>query len=165
MKQYIKEIRSHHHSFLFFMCDDLSFINTMQKTLKPSQKNVSMPRMDERKLHTQEFQLKGSDRNMRCNFYFKKLHDPPNKIHPQQCKSPTKIKWIMGTNCRIKVSTRFLWTEYWLVQSLVLMVPLDHEGSQKWSCPIDLVTDKDGSIGSPKIKWIVGPKTWFTWQF
>ena len=51
---------------IFFMCDDLSFINTMQKTLKPSKKNVPMPRMDEKKLHTQEFQLKGSGGNMRC---------------------------------------------------------------------------------------------------
>ena len=37
-----------------------------KKTLKPSQKNVSIPRMDEQKLHTQEFQLKGIGRNMRC---------------------------------------------------------------------------------------------------
>ena len=48
------------------MCDELSFINTTQKTLKPFQKNVSMPRMDEKKLHTQEFQLKVSGGNMRC---------------------------------------------------------------------------------------------------
>ena len=45
------------------MCDGLSFINTTQKT---SEKNVSMPRMDEKKLHTWEFQLKRSSRNMRC---------------------------------------------------------------------------------------------------
>ena len=43
------------------MCDDLSFINTTQKTLKPSKKNVSTPSMDEKKLHTREFQLKGSE--------------------------------------------------------------------------------------------------------
>ena len=42
-----------------------------KKTLKPSQENVSLPRMDEKKLHTQEFQLKGSGRNMRLS-YFKK---------------------------------------------------------------------------------------------
>ena len=77
----------------YFLCVMTCLSLTLcKKTLKPSQKNVSMPRMDERKLHTQEFQLKGSDRNMRCNFYFKKLHDPPNKIHPQQRKSPPKIK-------------------------------------------------------------------------
>ena len=38
LKQYIKDTRFHHHTFLFFMCDDLSFINTIQKTLKPSKK-------------------------------------------------------------------------------------------------------------------------------
>ena len=51
--------------FYFFMCDDLSFINTTQKTFESSKKNVSMPRMDEKKLHTWEFQLKHSSRNMR----------------------------------------------------------------------------------------------------
>ena len=41
------------------MCDDLSLINTTQKTLKPSKKNVPIPRIDEKKVHTWEFQLKG----------------------------------------------------------------------------------------------------------
>ena len=53
-------------------CDDLSFITTMQKTLKPSKKNASIPRMDEKKLHTQEFQLKGMWRNMRCKLLQKR---------------------------------------------------------------------------------------------
>ena len=59
--------------FCFFMGDDLSFINTTQKTLKPSKKNVSMPRMDEKKLHTREFQLKGSGGNMRCKLLQKRF--------------------------------------------------------------------------------------------
>ena len=32
-----------------------------------------MPRMDEKKLHTREFQLKGSNRNMRCKFLQKRF--------------------------------------------------------------------------------------------
>ena len=59
--------------FCFFMCDDLSFINTTQNTFKPSEKNVSMPRMDEKKLHTWEFQLKHSSRNMRCKLLQKRF--------------------------------------------------------------------------------------------
>ena len=55
------------------MCEDLSFINNTQKTLKPSKKNVSMPRMDEKKLHTGEFQLKGSGGNMRCKLLRKRF--------------------------------------------------------------------------------------------
>ena len=58
---------------IFLMCDDLSFINTMQKTFKPSEKNVLMPRMDEKKLHTWEFQLKRSSRNMRCKLFQKRF--------------------------------------------------------------------------------------------
>ena len=43
------------------MFDELSFINTAQKIkiLKPFKKSISIPRIDEKKLHTQEFQLKG----------------------------------------------------------------------------------------------------------
>ena len=42
------------------MCDDLSFFNTRQKTLKTSKKIFQIPRVDEKKLHTLEFQLKGN---------------------------------------------------------------------------------------------------------
>ena len=38
LKQYIKETRFYHHTFLFFMSDGLSFINTKQKSLKIFQK-------------------------------------------------------------------------------------------------------------------------------
>ena len=72
MKQYIKETRFYHHTFLFFMCDDLSFINTTQKTLKPSKKNVSILRMDKKKLHTREFQLKGIGGKMTCKLLQKR---------------------------------------------------------------------------------------------
>ena len=47
------------------MFDDLSFINTTQKTFKPSGKNASTPRIDEKELHTWKFQLRNSRRNMR----------------------------------------------------------------------------------------------------
>ena len=40
LQQYLKETRSYHYAFLFFVCDDLSFINTMQKTFKPSKKKM-----------------------------------------------------------------------------------------------------------------------------
>ena len=53
-------------------CDDLSFINTTQETLKPSKKNVSGPRMDEKKIHTREFQLKGIGGNTRCKLLQKR---------------------------------------------------------------------------------------------
>ena len=73
MKQYIKETHSYHHAFLFFfMCDDLFFINTTQNTFQPK-KNVSVPRMDEKKLHTWEFQLKHSSRNMGCKLLQKRF--------------------------------------------------------------------------------------------
>ena len=54
------------------MCDDLPFINTVLKTLKPSKKNVSIPRMDEKKLHSQEFLLKGITENTRCKLLQKR---------------------------------------------------------------------------------------------
>ena len=60
--------------------DDLSFINTTQKFLKPFKKNGSIPRMDEKKLHTWGFQLKGIGRNIRC-----KLLEPPSPPPQQNC--------------------------------------------------------------------------------
>ena len=57
---------------ILMTCDDLSFINTTQKILKPSPKNVSIPRMDEKKLHTWEFQLNCVSRNMRCKLLQKR---------------------------------------------------------------------------------------------
>ena len=59
--------------FYFFICDDLSFINTKQNTFKPFEKNVSMPRMDDKKLHTWEFQLECSSRNMGCKLFQKRF--------------------------------------------------------------------------------------------
>ena len=53
------------------MCDDfLSW--TLRKKFKTFQKNVSIPRMDEKKLHTREFQLKGIGENMRCKLLQKR---------------------------------------------------------------------------------------------
>ena len=59
--------------FYFFMCDDLSFIGTTQNTNTPSEKNVSMPRMDGKKLYTWEFQLERNSRNMRCKLLQKRF--------------------------------------------------------------------------------------------
>ena len=59
-------------------CNDFYFINTTQKTSKPFKKKkeekkcVSIPRMDEKNFHTQEFQLKGIGRNMRCKLLQKR---------------------------------------------------------------------------------------------
>ena len=52
------------------MCDDSSFINTKQKTFKTFPKNVSMSRMNVKKLHTWEFQLRdkrGLLENQQCS--------------------------------------------------------------------------------------------------
>ena len=43
LKQCIKETRFYHHTFLFFKCDDLSFIKATQKTLKSSKKMFQFP--------------------------------------------------------------------------------------------------------------------------
>ena len=42
----LKGLKKHfyHHTFLFFIYDDLSFINTTQQTLKPSKKKFQFPR-------------------------------------------------------------------------------------------------------------------------
>ena len=64
LKQYIT--RFYHHAFLFFMYNDLPFINTTQKTLKPSKKNVSISKVDEKKLHTLEFRVAAETWDASC---------------------------------------------------------------------------------------------------
>ena len=57
------------------MCDELSFVNTMEKNFKTFQKNVSIPSMDEKKLHTWKFQLRVISEmqvNMRCKLLQKR---------------------------------------------------------------------------------------------
>ena len=44
----------------------LAFHSHYAKSFKTFQKNVSIPRIDEKKLHTREFQLKCIGGNMRC---------------------------------------------------------------------------------------------------
>ena len=62
MKQYIKETRSYYHTFLFFMCGDLPFINNTQKTLKPSKKMFEF----------RGWMRKNFSRNMRCKLLQKR---------------------------------------------------------------------------------------------
>ena len=66
------------------MCGDLPFINTTQKTLKPSKKNVRIPRMDEKKLHTRGFQLRAIGRNMRCKLLQKRSTEKQQSV-PNTC--------------------------------------------------------------------------------
>ena len=54
------------------MCDDYLPLTLHKKTLKPSKKNVSIARINEKKLHTLEFELKCISRNMRCKLLKKK---------------------------------------------------------------------------------------------
>ena len=68
---------------IFFYVWCLSFINTMQKTLNLP-KNVSKSKMDEKKLHTREFQLKGSSGNMRCKLLQKGLLEKQQSV-PNTC--------------------------------------------------------------------------------
>ena len=61
------------------MCDGVSFINTMQKNF---QKNVSIPRMSEKKLHTREFQLAAETWDSSC---FKKALLEKQQSVPNTC--------------------------------------------------------------------------------
>ena len=72
LKHSIKETRSYHLTFLFFYVRWLVFYQHCAKNFKTFQKNVSIPRMDEKKLHTREFQLKGIGGNMSCKLLQKR---------------------------------------------------------------------------------------------
>ena len=73
----VKETRFQHHAFLFLcVChDDLSFVNTTQKTLKLSKTIVSMPRMDQRKnFIPRNFSKRvAASASMRCKLLLKRF--------------------------------------------------------------------------------------------
>ena len=50
--------------FFYFLCAMNYLSLTLHKKFKTFQKNLSIPRMDEKKLHTQKFQWRGIGRNM-----------------------------------------------------------------------------------------------------
>ena len=91
---------------VFFLCDDLSFINTTEKTLKTYQKNVSVPRMDEKKCHTQEFQLKGIGGNMRCRLLQKGLLEKQQSVsNTFNILSLTKV-FYQNLTCIFQISVK-----------------------------------------------------------
>ena len=51
-------------TFFYFLCAMNYLSLTLHKKFKTFQKNLSVPRMDEKKLHTQKFQWRGIGRNM-----------------------------------------------------------------------------------------------------
>ena len=77
--QYIKETCSYHHTFFFFMCDDLSFITTTQKTLKPS-KNLLIPRMDEKKMSYPGISAEGYQQKHKMQVASKKVYWKNNRV-------------------------------------------------------------------------------------
>ena len=86
MKQYIKETHSYHRAFLFFLCVMTCLSLTLRKkTSNLPKKNVSMPRMDEKKLHTRECQLKGSGGNMRCKLLQKRFTGKTTECSKNLC--------------------------------------------------------------------------------
>ena len=81
------------------MCDDLSFINTTQNTFKPFEKNVSMPRMDEKKIHTWEFLLKHSSRNMRGKLLQKRFTGKTTECFKHLCHIVSEKNILSQLNC------------------------------------------------------------------
>ena len=90
-------------------CDDLSFSNTMQKTLKPSKKNVSIPKMNEKKLHTLEFQLKGISGNIRCKLLQKRSTGKTTEWSKHlQHTSLKKIFFSEFNRCIFQISQKYI---------------------------------------------------------
>ena len=112
--------------FYFFRCDDLPFINALQKTF---QKNVSMHKMDEKKLHTWEFQLNRSSRNMRCNLLRKRFTG-----------KTTECSKVMPHNSIEKTTSSKL--NRCIFQILSILSQLFQKYSLYWYCTILIFTSK-----------------------
>ena len=92
----------------YFLCDDLSFFNTTQKTLKLSKNNVSMPRMDEKKLHAREFQLKGSGGNMRGKLLQKRFFGKEQSVLNTCAILPLKDILSQLNRCIFQISLKYI---------------------------------------------------------
>ena len=87
----------------------MSFINTTQKTLKPSKKNILMPRIDEKKLHTREFQLNGSGGNVRRKLLQKRFSGKTTEFSKHLRHIPIEKDILSELNrCIFQVSLKYI---------------------------------------------------------
>ena len=77
-----------------------------KKTLKPSKNHVSMPRMDEKKLHAREFQLKGRGGNMRCKLLWKRFFGKEQNVLNTSAILPLK-KISQLNRCIFQISLKY----------------------------------------------------------
>ena len=80
LKQYIKETHFYHHTFLFFYGRWLAFHEYYGKNFKTFKKSVSVPRMDEKKLHTREFHLRVSAETWDARCFKKSLLEKQHRV-------------------------------------------------------------------------------------
>ena len=109
MKQYIKETRFYHHTFLFFMYVDLSFINTAQKTLKPSKKMFQFPGWMRKNFIPRNFSWKVSADTWDASC-FKKGRLEKQQSVPNTCDiSPLKKIFFSKLNrCIFQISLKYI---------------------------------------------------------
>ena len=147
--------------FYFFRCDDLPFINALQKTFH---KNFSTHKMDEKKLHTGEFQLNRSSRNMRCKLLQKRFTG-----------KTTECSKVMPHNAIEKnISSKL---NRCIFQILSILSQLFQKYSLYWYCTILIFTSKLRERPSqqnyppqqynplPKLKFLTAPQQKLTLRY
>ena len=108
MKQYIKEIRSYNHTFFFYE-RWLFFPKHYAKNFKTFQKNVSIPWMDEKKLHNRKFQLKGIGGNMRCKLLPKRSTGKTTECSKHLRHIATEKEIVSELNrCIFQISLKYI---------------------------------------------------------
>ena len=93
---------------LYFLCAMICLLLTLCKNFKKFQKNVSIQRMDEKKIHTREFQLKGIIRNMRCKLLQKRSTGKTESSKHLQNIAIEKDIFLELNRCIFQISLKYI---------------------------------------------------------
>ena len=106
LKQYIEETQFYHHTFVFFMCNDLSFINT--KILKNSKKMFQLKGWMRKKFIPGNFSWRVSSETWDANCFKKGLLEKQRVPNTCNILPLKKIFFSELNRCIFQISLKYI---------------------------------------------------------
>ena len=142
------------------MCHDLSFINTMQKNFKTfQQKKVSIPRMDEKKLHTWEFQLKSISKSMRCKLLQKRSTGKTTECskHLRHIAIEKDIFSGLNNRCIFHISLKYIKLAIPKILFILILSSFDFYFKITWPAPPPTKIKTSDPLAKTFLKFLTPP--------